>query len=129
MPWSAGAIASFRWTCTCPAARRRPKRSCTASSSCKRRSSARARLLVEKGGSPRMKNVEALAAQIEALAAKIDAHLSGRVQRAPSLKDELAYEVKAADLLSVCKSLRDEADLKFEILIDVSGLDYLVFGR
>jgi NADH-quinone oxidoreductase subunit C len=76
-----------------------------------------------------MKNVEALAAQIEALAAKVEAQLSGRVHRAPSLKDELAYEVKAADLLSVCKTLRDAADLKFEILIDVSGLDYLVFGR
>jgi NADH-quinone oxidoreductase subunit C len=76
-----------------------------------------------------MKYVEALAAQVEALAAKVEAHLSGRVKRAPSLRDELAYEVKAADLVAVSTMLRDAPDLKFEQLLDVAGLDYLVFGR
>jgi NADH-quinone oxidoreductase subunit C len=76
-----------------------------------------------------MKNLEARAALIEALAARVDARLQGRARRAPSLRDELAYEVDAAQLLAVCRTLRDEADLKFEILIDVAGLDYLVFGR
>ena len=76
-----------------------------------------------------MKNVEALAAKVEALAAKVDAHLSGRVTRVAALRDELAYEVKAADLLAVCKTLRDHADLRFEMLMDVAGLDYLVYGR
>src|SRR6185312_7728272 len=103
MPWSAGAIASYRWTFTCRAVRRRPKRSCTASFSCRRRSSARAPLLVERDGLPRMKNVEAIAATV-------DARLAGRVTRVASLPDEIAYEVKAADLLAVCKTLRDDAD-------------------
>jgi NADH-quinone oxidoreductase subunit C len=76
-----------------------------------------------------MKNVEALAAKVEALAAKVDAQLSGRVTRAYALRDELAYEVKAADLLAVCKTLRDAPDLKFELLMDVAGVDYLVYGR
>jgi NADH-quinone oxidoreductase subunit C len=76
-----------------------------------------------------MKNVDALAAKVEALAAKIDARLAGRATRVASLRDELAYEVKAADLLAVCKSLRDEADLRFEMLMDVAGVDYLVYGR
>jgi NADH-quinone oxidoreductase subunit C len=76
-----------------------------------------------------MNTVEALAAQVEALAAKVNARLAGHLQRARSLRDELVYEVKAADLLQVCRTLRDAPDLKFEILIDVAGVDYLVFGR
>jgi NADH-quinone oxidoreductase subunit C len=84
--------------------------------------------LVESDSS-RMKYVEALAARAEALAAKIDAQLAGRVQRAPALRDELAYEVKAADLLEVCRTLRDAPELRFEQLMDLAGLDYLVFGR
>jgi NADH-quinone oxidoreductase subunit C len=76
-----------------------------------------------------MKNVEALAARVEALAAKVDAQLAGRVRRAYALPDELTYEVKAADLLSVCTTLRDAPELRFEQLMDVAGLDYLVWGR
>jgi NADH-quinone oxidoreductase subunit C len=70
-----------------------------------------------------------LSEQIEALAAKVDAHLQGRVRRAPSLPGELAYEVNAAQLLEVCTTLRDAPDLKFEMLMDVAGIDYLVYGR
>jgi len=68
-------------------------------------------------------------AKIEALAAKVDAHLQGRARRVASLPDELAYEVGAAQLLDVCSTLRDAADLRFEMLMDVSGVDYLVYGR
>jgi NADH-quinone oxidoreductase subunit C len=70
-----------------------------------------------------------LSEQIEALAAKVDAHLQGRVRRAASLPAELAYEVNAAQLLEVCTTLRDAPDLKFEMLMDVAGIDYLVYGR
>ena len=70
-----------------------------------------------------------MTAHIEALAAKVEAHLQGRVRRVPSLADELAYEVDAARLLEVCTTLRDAADLKFEMLMDVAGVDYLVYGR
>lgn len=67
---------------------------------------------------------------IEALALQVDAHLSGRVRRVESLADELAYEVvDAATLLDVCRTLRDTPELKFEILIDVAGVDYLHYGR
>ncbi len=66
---------------------------------------------------------------IEALAAKVEAHLQGRVRRGPSLKTDLAYEVEASQLLEVCKTLRDAPDLKFEMLMDVAGVDYLVYGR
>jgi NADH-quinone oxidoreductase subunit C len=76
-----------------------------------------------------MKNLEALAAQVEALAVKVEGHLSGRAARAPALRDELTYEVKAANLVDVCRTLRDSPELRFEQLIDVAGLDYLTYGR
>jgi NADH-quinone oxidoreductase subunit C len=66
---------------------------------------------------------------IEALAHKVDAHLQGRARRVASLADELAYEIEAPALLAVCATLRDAPDLKFEMLMDVAGVDYLVYGR
>ena len=65
----------------------------------------------------------------EALASQIDAHLTGRARRVASLNDEVTYEVEPAELLSVCRALRDTPELKFEMLMDVAGLDYLHYGR
>ena len=65
----------------------------------------------------------------DALASQIDAHLSGRAQRVASLNDEVTYEVEPAQLLSVCRALRDTPELKFEMLMDVAGIDYLHHGR
>ena len=65
----------------------------------------------------------------EALALRVDAHLTGKVTRIPSLSYELAYEVEPADLLSVCRALRDVPELRFEMLMDVAGVDYLHYGR
>ena len=66
---------------------------------------------------------------IEALALKVDAHLGGGVRRLASLADELAYEVEAAALLTVCRMLRDAPELRFEMLMDLAGVDYLHYGR
>ncbi|MBS0421116.1 MAG: NADH-quinone oxidoreductase subunit C [Proteobacteria bacterium] len=65
----------------------------------------------------------------EALASQIDAHLSDKVRRVASLNDEVTYEVDPAELLSVCRALRDTPELKFEMLMDVAGVDYLHYGR
>lgn len=67
--------------------------------------------------------------RMEALALQVDAHLSGKVKRVTAPPGELAYEVEPADLLSVCRTLRDTPELKFEILVDVAGVDYLHYGR
>jgi NADH-quinone oxidoreductase subunit C len=67
--------------------------------------------------------------RIEALAGKVDAQLKGSVRRLPSRVEELAYEVEAAALLSVCRTLRDTEELRFEMLMDVAGVDYLQYGR
>jgi NADH-quinone oxidoreductase subunit C len=71
---------------------------------------------------------------IQALGAKVDAHLQAKslqesVKRLPSLADELAYEVEPKVLLQVCRILRDEPDLKFEMLVDIAGVDYSHYGR
>ena len=67
--------------------------------------------------------------RIEALALQVDAHLNGKVKRIASLADELAYEVEPEQLLTVCRTLRDTPELKFEMLMDVSGVDFLHYGR
>jgi NADH-quinone oxidoreductase subunit C len=65
----------------------------------------------------------------ESLAQKIDAQLAGSVQRVAALEGELAYTCEAAALLAVCRTLRDAAELKFEMLMDLAGVDHLVYGR
>ena len=67
--------------------------------------------------------------RMEAMALQVDAHLSGNVRRIASPAHELAYEVEPAALLSVCRALRDTPELKFEMLIDAAGVDYLHYGR
>jgi NADH-quinone oxidoreductase subunit C len=67
--------------------------------------------------------------RIEALYTRIEGRLAGRVKRAPSTTNELTLEVAPADLLDVARVLRDEPELKFEMLMDVCGVDYLDYGR
>ena len=66
---------------------------------------------------------------IEALARKVDAQLGGSARRVSARPQELAYETDAAALLGVCRTLRDAPELKFEMLMDLAGVDYLHYGR
>jgi NADH-quinone oxidoreductase subunit C len=66
---------------------------------------------------------------IEALAGKVDAQLKGSVRRVPSPAHEIAYETEPAALLAVCRTLRDAPELKFQMLMDLAGVDYLHYGR
>jgi NADH-quinone oxidoreductase subunit C len=66
---------------------------------------------------------------IEALAGKVDALLEGRVRRASAPAHELCYETDASALLTVCRTLRDAPELKFEMLMDLAGVDYLHHGH
>jgi NADH-quinone oxidoreductase subunit C len=66
---------------------------------------------------------------IETLVEAVSAHLEGRVTRVPSLADEVAYEVEPEALLEVCTMLRDAPELKFEMLMDLAGVDYLEFRK
>ncbi len=44
-------------------------------------------------------------------------------------KGELTFEVRRMELLRVCRRLRDDAQLAFEQLIDLCGVDYLEYGE
>ena len=67
--------------------------------------------------------------RVEATAQAIATRFGERARPAAALSGEYAIDVAPADLLAVCKELRDAADLAFEQLIDLSGVDYLDFGR
>ena len=67
-------------------------------------------------------------ARIERLATHVQAALGDRVTRLPALSDELCYEVAPAHLLAVATVLRDDPALRFEMLIDIAGVDYLEYG-
>lgn len=54
--------------------------------------------------------------------------LGGRVKAAVVANGELTVEIGAADYLSSAYVLRDDPDLRFEQLVDLTGLDYSAFS-
>ena len=72
-----------------------------------------------------MPNVE----RIEALAAVVSAQLGERLRRVAAPAEELAYEVEPQLLIEVCRTLRDAQSLRFEMLMDLAGVDYLEFRK
>jgi NADH-quinone oxidoreductase subunit C len=67
--------------------------------------------------------------RIETLASRVTARFGERLQSTPALANELAFEVESREVQSVCRELRDDPELSFEQLIDLSGVDYLDYGR
>ncbi len=66
---------------------------------------------------------------VEQMAARVDARLAAQVKRRETVTGELSYDVAAADLVAVVTALRDDAGLRFEVLIDVAGVDFMDYGR
>jgi len=76
-----------------------------------------------------MQNKE-LTPKYAALAAAIEANDAlKKLERLPTSTGELGYRVEPALLLDVCRTLRDAPELKFEMLIDVCGVDYKAYGH
>ena len=67
--------------------------------------------------------------RIAATERALESRIGARARRVASLADELTIEVTPEQLVAVCRDLRDLPDLAFEQLIDLSGIDYLEFGR
>jgi NADH-quinone oxidoreductase subunit C len=67
--------------------------------------------------------------RLEALAGAITSALPGKLVSAANTVGELTYEVAADELLAVAAVLRDAPELKFEMCMDVCGVDYLAHGR
>ncbi len=70
-----------------------------------------------------------MSARIEALATRVADRVGGGLRRAPSLPDELAYDLDASQLLDTARALRDVPELAFAVLVDVAGLDLLQYGQ
>ena len=68
-------------------------------------------------------------AYIEELRTDLQAALGERVRLYDSLPDEVAIETDAASLLETARTLRDDPRLRFEMLMDLSAVDYLDYGR
>lgn len=62
--------------------------------------------------------------KLEALSAQIKLALNAGLAKLTIDLDEITVECKAKDYLDVCERLRDHAELKFEQLIDLCGVDY-----
>lgn len=64
----------------------------------------------------------------ETLAASLTAAFGERLGRATVVLDELTLIVDVSDLVETMRTLRDHAELHFETLIDLCGVDYSAFG-
>ena len=67
--------------------------------------------------------------RLERLAQAITAALPGKLTAVANHTGELTYEVPANELLAVAQVLREAPELKFEMCMDVCGVDYLSHGR
>jgi NADH-quinone oxidoreductase subunit C len=67
--------------------------------------------------------------RLDSLGLAVAQALPGLLQAVPNTCRELTYEVPAAKLLEAATALRDAAGLKFEMCMDVCGVDYLEHGR
>lgn len=66
--------------------------------------------------------------KLATLKAALEKALGNRVQSVTESVGELTLVVKAADYLDVMRTLREDASLKFEQLIDLCGVDYADYG-
>ncbi|PKO92100.1 MAG: NADH-quinone oxidoreductase subunit C [Betaproteobacteria bacterium HGW-Betaproteobacteria-1] len=69
-----------------------------------------------------------MSARLEKLSEEIKLALGEKLSKLSVHVGEITIEVKAADLLAVCQTLRDAPALKFEQLIDLCGVDYAEYG-
>jgi NADH-quinone oxidoreductase subunit C len=65
---------------------------------------------------------------LDTLAQQIGAILGDRVVELKNALGELTLTVRVADYAAVATTLRDHAELKFEQLIDLCGVDYSSYG-
>lgn len=65
---------------------------------------------------------------VQTLATHVQQFFGDQISSYQLALDELTLEVPAANLLSVCRALRDEPSLQFSLLVDICGVDYLDYG-
>ena len=70
-----------------------------------------------------------VATNLEDLATALASRFGERARPLPAVRGELTVELAAADLVTVATELRDAPQFQFEVLADLSGIDYLTYGR
>jgi NADH-quinone oxidoreductase subunit C len=65
---------------------------------------------------------------LEQLATQLQNRFVEKIANVVLACDELTLEISRENLREVCIALRDEADYKFEMLIDLCGVDYIDYG-
>jgi len=69
-----------------------------------------------------------MATDLNILSANLNEAFSGKIVSLEGRLDELTLVVKASDMIGIFTRLRDDADLRFEELVDVCGIDYSTYG-
>ena len=69
-----------------------------------------------------------MATEFTLLKSNLNEAFADKVQSLDERLDELTLVIKSADMLKVFTRLRDDADLRFEQLVDVCGIDYSTYG-
>ena len=69
-----------------------------------------------------------MSAKLETLSQNLQTHFGDKLKSVKLSLGELTIEVAAADYLAVMTTLRDAADLQFEEIIDLCGVDCSTYG-
>lgn len=69
-----------------------------------------------------------MSAKLEKLVTTLETVLGERAASVTTALGEVTLVVKAADYVEAMKTLRDHAELKFEQMLDLCGVDYLAWG-
>jgi NADH-quinone oxidoreductase subunit C len=67
-------------------------------------------------------------ANLNILSENLNEAFAGKIASLQERLGELTLVVKASDMIPVFTRLRDDADLRFEEMIDVCGIDYSTYG-
>lgn len=74
-------------------------------------------------------NAQSSSANFETWVARLIELTSGAARQVAALPGDVCIECDPAAWLAVATALRDHPELRFEVLIDLAGVDYLQFGE
>jgi NADH-quinone oxidoreductase subunit C len=70
-----------------------------------------------------------MSTRLERLSENLKLALGDKLSKFSTDVGEITIECKAGDLLTVCTTLRDHPELRFEQLMDLCGVDYADYGE
>ena len=65
---------------------------------------------------------------LEDLSARLRQRFADDLQRCTVANDQITIQVPANRLIGICQALQKEAEFAFEMLMDLSGIDYSAYG-